>query len=342
MENEQGNGKNNFVKLGQNQLLIHSDLINLAKQDRLIEIEMIYLLQQAIDIRLASLLGHKTLKDYCETRLGMSEDIAYQRSQTARVCKRFPVLLALLKSGKTYVSHLRLLSAKATDQNIDLIANFLPGKSKRELEAFLSTLNEDGSVQAADKKVTVVLKLTLGQLELLRKAQTIMSGGHKSISDEDVFERSVDTLLDKIDPVRKAERSAVRKLKADQSLEANKVKQNRHPPVSEPLQSSHEKNSRPGAGSKTATVGASRYIPATARHAVFRRDQGRCTFMSSDGVRCDATSGLEIDHIKAFAHGGTHDPLNLRILCKNHNLALGEELFGKFDPLRAHSAAPVN
>jgi len=49
------------------------------------------------------------------------------------------------------------------------------------------------------------------------------------------------------------------------------------------------------------------------------RDKRRCTFKSRTGRECHSTHNLQIDHIKPFALGGTHDPENLRVLCAAHN-----------------------
>jgi len=44
-----------------------------------------------------------------------------------------------------------------------------------------------------------------------------------------------------------------------------------------------------------------RHVPAYVRRAVWERDQGQCTFVSSDGKRCQARRYLEFDHIHPVA-----------------------------------------
>jgi 5-methylcytosine-specific restriction endonuclease McrA len=72
----------------------------------------------------------------------------------------------------------------------------------------------------------------------------------------------------------------------------------------------------------------SRHIPDETRDEVFVRDQGRCSFVAADGTRCECRKGLQIDHIKPFANGGTHDPENLRLLCGAHNRLAAERAMG--------------
>ena len=63
-----------------------------------------------------------------------------------------------------------------------------------------------------------------------------------------------------------------------------------------------------------------RYIPSVVRHHVWMRDQGQCTYICPKTKRrCSSNHLLQIDHIKPFSLGGTHEADNLRLLCANHN-----------------------
>ena len=64
----------------------------------------------------------------------------------------------------------------------------------------------------------------------------------------------------------------------------------------------------------------SRYIPAAVRREVWRRDQGRCSYVDRhSGRRCGSRYRLEIDHIVPFALGGGAEPGNLRLHCGAHH-----------------------
>ena len=80
-----------------------------------------------------------------------------------------------------------------------------------------------------------------------------------------------------------------------------------------------------GESGPISNIGQTRYIPADVRREVFLRDEGRCTFVSKDGRRCDETVGLHLDHIRMFCRGGEGSLENLRLMCKNHNIYLAEE-----------------
>jgi len=70
-------------------------------------------------------------------------------------------------------------------------------------------------------------------------------------------------------------------------------------------------------------------IPLRTRDAVFARDRGCCTYVGSDGKRCDEIIRLHVDHIKPVARGGTNDISNLRLLCARHNQLQAEKILGR-------------
>ncbi len=73
--------------------------------------------------------------------------------------------------------------------------------------------------------------------------------------------------------------------------------------------------------------GGARRIPQTVKDAVWRRDGGRCAYVSPGGRRCDCRSGLEYDHILPWAFGGRSNTAeNVRLLCATHNRRAAREL----------------
>jgi 5-methylcytosine-specific restriction endonuclease McrA len=80
---------------------------------------------------------------------------------------------------------------------------------------------------------------------------------------------------------------------------------------------------------QNAQVEPSRHVPDEIRDEVFVRDNAECSFMASDGTRCQCKKGLQIDHIRPYAAGGTHDPSNLRLLCGAHNRLAAERTLGR-------------
>jgi hypothetical protein len=62
-----------------------------------------------------------------------------------------------------------------------------------------------------------------------------------------------------------------------------------------------------------------RPLSASEKHAVFLRDEGRCTFVNEQGERCGADRYLHVHHIKMVSHGGTNEPSNTTTLCAAHH-----------------------
>jgi len=61
---------------------------------------------------------------------------------------------------------------------------------------------------------------------------------------------------------------------------------------------------------------------------VWKRDQGRCAYVSPAGRRCESRWMLEFDHVHEFARGGEATVDNVRLLCRAHNQYLAECTFG--------------
>ena len=72
-----------------------------------------------------------------------------------------------------------------------------------------------------------------------------------------------------------------------------------------------------------------RHVPAAVEREVWERDEGRCTFESDDGHRCEATRWIECDHILPVARGGRATAENLRLRCRAHNQYAAERVFGE-------------
>ena len=71
-----------------------------------------------------------------------------------------------------------------------------------------------------------------------------------------------------------------------------------------------------------------RHVAAEVKREVHRRDQGRCTYVSEDGHRCESRELLQYDHEIPVARGGAATVENLRLRCRAHNQLEAERMFG--------------
>ncbi|MBI2384948.1 MAG: HNH endonuclease [Elusimicrobia bacterium] len=88
---------------------------------------------------------------------------------------------------------------------------------------------------------------------------------------------------------------------------------------------------------------AGRYIPAKVKSAVWTRDEGRCAWREPDGTVCGSKDWIEYDHLRPYAKGGrSDDPRNIRLLCRMHNQAAAEAMFGPRPPETGFSAGSAS
>lgn len=218
----------------------------------------------------------------------------WKRAQAARVIEFFPKTREMVEAGETQISHLALISPKLTQANAHILLAGIKNKSKRDVEGLLSRVTLDGQILDKEPEVEMRIKLTTSQIAVLDRAREVLSHGGHVPSLPDIMIKALGDLLDKRDPLRKAERAAARKEKAES-----------------PSPGKAESPS-PGKGGRPS-------IPAVTRHTVWLRDGGQCTWVHPDGSRCPERSMLELDHIVMWCRGGEHDAHNLALRCRRHN-----------------------
>jgi 5-methylcytosine-specific restriction endonuclease McrA len=72
-----------------------------------------------------------------------------------------------------------------------------------------------------------------------------------------------------------------------------------------------------------------RAIPAAVRRGVWRRDGGRCAFITDGGNRCSGTRALEYHHLIPYGKGGGHEADNIALRCRAHNQHQADLDFGR-------------
>ena len=187
----------------------------------------------------------------------------------------------------------------------------------------LRDLSGDGSVGSARRRgrgleplssARYLLRMSVGRevKEKLERAQELLSHANPNGELEQVLERALDSLLEKLEKERFARTGRARGTRKEQVG---------------------------GDGSKRAAMtsggqeaGARRrleHIPNEVRRAVANRDGGQCTYVDGEGRRCACRAFLQLHHEQAHALGGLATLENLRLLCGPHNRLLAERDFGR-------------
>ncbi len=345
-----------ITKLTSNE--IHESLKELTRKEKQLEVDILTRLREVSRRKYFIWLGYHSLADYCAGELELSIDGALKRSQAANVITFHPEFLDLLRDGKTYVSHLSLIAPHVTQANKGILLEYMPGRSKRDLKLFLSQLGHNGKLLEVEPTVEIRLACSETFLNKLDHAHGLLAQTRCKRGHEAILERALDVLIEKIDPMKKAERAADRA----ERKEAGKgpVTTQNLSPASKTVSKSSVRDRCSGAGGPernfpedicSGAGGPERNFPedicsgaggpekrdpndrqpiaAAVRHKIFLRDGGRCTYVGPSGFRCQQTSMLQIDHIYPRSLGGRDEIENLRILCPQHNRLAAEAYFGQ-------------
>ena len=281
--------------LNAKQRLIHGRALMVSSEYRKSEHELLRILLDVDRTQLFHRLDCPSLFKYAVHILGLSESIAYALITVARKSKTVP---ALLDSGLSVAKASRIVSI-ITPENCAELIDFAHGASVREIDREVARRNPRAA--ARDKTTYLAedlaeIKFAVGNSFLVKcqRAQALEAQrGAKDLGFCKVLEAALDVYLEHRDPVLKAERAE--KKRASRATQAQ----------------------TPQTGSELCTY----TVPLTAaqRHAVFARDNGRCTEMIGDGIRCNSDRWVEVHHLKKVSEGGTNDPENLTILCSHHH-----------------------
>jgi hypothetical protein len=294
--------------------------------------------------------GYSSLFTYCTRCLHLSEHAAYGRIEAARVARRLPAILDLLADGSVTLTTVCVLAPHLTPENHQQLLDAARHKSKRDVEQQVAALRPLPPVAPVIRK-----------LPAPRPHCTPAQPG-LSASDAPSKEAGDDTagtpfypsgpiarpaIIASLAPERyKVQFTVTRethdKLRRVQDLLRHSVA-NGDPAVifdraltvllAELERKKFAQTARPRAGGNPKS--GSRHVPAAVKREVWKRDDGRCAFIGTDG-RCSERALLEFHHVIPFADGGATTSANLQLRCRAHNGYEAELFFG---PLLAREAA---
>ena len=298
--------------------------------------------------------GYPRLYDYCLNVLHLSEWEAYNRIEVARVARRFPVIFDMLEEGSIHLTGVKLLAPHLTAENHRTVLASARGKSKLAIGELVARLDPQPDVptsvvpvleftmpeppasapsaftpsaftpsapipsapppaaapqpshataSASPARPTTLtplspqrykLQLTISSqtLDKLRRAKDMLGHSVPVGDDDAILNRALTVLIDK--------------------LAREKFAQTDKPRPGRPR--------RPRARKPSAAV----------TRIVWKRDGGRCKYISPDGHRCEETRRIETHHLDPWALAGDADsPDAYEMRCQRHNDYEGRLYFGK-------------
>lgn len=284
-----------------------------------------------VDERRLYLPRWTSMWDFCLFELGFSESVAGNRIAIARESRRSPQVLETLRAGLIHVSGLRMLCGHLTPEGGEALLREAAGKTKRQIEEMLAGRFPKAPVPDRIRKVPTQAKATGGQTE--------PAGSQEAPGGSPTAHARVAPLSAEAYRVQFTASRALRdKIREVQDLLRHQFPSGDLAQILDralTLLIAQVKKERFGVGSKPRRSGprggpaSTRRVPTAIRRAVFERDGGRCTYVDSEGRRCEAKGLIQLDHAEGFARKPEHRLETIRLLCAPHNQYEADQMYGK-------------
>ncbi len=335
---------------------LHEKALLLAQDYRRVEVSLIEVLIQIQSGRVFEQLGYTSLYQYCVSALKLSEAQALALIAVARKSQEVPALKQKLEAGEIHLSNARRIVPLLTSANQDEWLQKAATHTQRELEREIAKVNPLATtvfervkpIAAERSELRVGISLELEKM--LEEVKDLESQRcRKNITLEEALFALTSTYLKRNDPLRRAERrnlgtkpavpqkgEAARNCRqnigseavgsepvAGQAARTQAIGMQLLPGV-RPVPVQQAPGVRPVSVDSGISVPAKRNgrrlpIPAAILHQVHLRDGRRCTFICSDGRRCDQRRWLSVHHLTPVEMGGQHSLGNLVTLCESHH-----------------------
>jgi 5-methylcytosine-specific restriction endonuclease McrA len=305
-------------------------------------------------------LGYRSLFEYCQKVLRLSEGAVWRRTQVARVSRRFPQVLACLAEGKVSLSSLGVLAPEVSEENVDELLKEAEGKTKAQVKEIVAALRpkpaagpmirrkpvrsggespERGAGGARGVQPGLSLSGAAREVEPRRVEGSVEAARPEVYNFRFSAGKSLREKLERLAEVLGVEGAARNMPKIiEKALDIALAKR-------DPKQKLQRRRKREAARSRTRpgeavagerkretpgrdVRGRARYIPSSVRERLLERAGYQCEYTGPGGIRCTARTRLEVDHIQPLEKGGGRGEENLRILCRAHNLLAADREFG--------------
>lgn len=312
---------------------IADQLGRLISEERLKTNEVLQMINIAWAKRAYLELGYSSMFDWLTKGFGYSNAAAYRRIESARLLKDVPLLAQKLETGEVNLSTLskvqsvikveeRLTGTKVSlDAKMDLIGK-IENKSVQCTErVLLSIFPRAASALHQERKIVLNEDTTRHSINFngdisadLCRLKEVLSHRFPNGTDAEIIGLALKVALQKFDPL----------LKKTRTSKASSTPENQ---IMTRTASAVEVACRVPSSENLLTQKPSQ---AAVRQDVIQKAAASCTFRDpKTGKVCGSRHQIQIDHVKPKALGGSDDPDNLRILCRQHNLLMAERSFGK-------------
>jgi len=312
-----------------------SALSRLARDEREATVALIVHLAEFDARRLYEPAGFSSLFQYCRAVLRLSEDAVYNRIQSARAARRFPVIVDMLRARTLSPTTARLLARRLTPENHQELLSAACGLGKEEVEALLAARFPEPEVKASVRLLPMVAAPVLPAIAATPASSAPSLAGAVAGEAGSQSAPGPTPARSTVRPIA-AERYEVRftataemreRLRLAQDLLGHAVPSGDLAQVFDralttlideltrrKFAATPHPRDRRGQPAKDSDR-----VPAHVRRAVYVRDGGRCAFVSAGGHRCGERRFVEFHHVTPRAVGGQATVENIQLRCRAHN-----------------------
>lgn len=332
--------RNHLAKLTDTELI--SSLKALVKAERSRSVDILKHLNEMDRRKVAENSGFPSLFDYCVRELRYVNGTAARLIHAARAAKKYEVLYKTMGRGLLSVTTVSMLAPHLTWANHRRLVRAAAGKSAREVEALVSSLNPVAAAPAERIRILTVAAppAPAATTEELFPAPSVASAPAASAPKEAAGPSPAPPPPPA--PVRRAyfsftaDEAFLRDFERAKELSRHKWPAGKQEEVFAGAlkvlldKIDPDKRRRRRERARRLAAGArSRRISQAVKDEVWDRDGGRCVYPGPGGGVCGARAGLEFDHVRPWAlGGGSGDAGNIRLLCRAHNDLEARKAFG--------------
>jgi len=301
--------------------------------------------------------------EYCVRGLHMEEGVAYNRIHVARAARQYPELLRALRDGEVHLTGLRLLVPLLTPENCREWIHAARNRSVAELRRLIADHRPKPDVEASicrqrtpsvprESKAEVPAPAIFSEVKprseeraglsatvppppvfAQRPRSEPLGGGRYSVkftADEEFYETLTDLRALLRHEIPDGDLAEILKRAAAELLTKTRKRKFAELAGERPVKGTAR--SEVQAPAEEPPVGrsmrVSRHIPHAIQRAVWERDEGCCSFVSSSGRRCASRDFLEFDHLEPWARSRSHSIEGMALRCRAHNQAAARKVFG--------------
>ena len=323
-------------------LEVDGGLRHIARSRSMVDGAEVKWLRDADRLDVHEVMGFGSLVSYLEHTLGYSPRVALDRLRVARCLDDLPLIAQRLAAGHLHYTTVRELTRVATRATEQRWLDAIFGKSTRQVQSMVEghTVGDlpDDPIDPRLITRTLVLEVTPEVLARYREVRNLIDAERgERCGDSEIVSQLCESWCGAPASISSAVASTMdatdssRPSRANKSIDRGRARYQ----LAITICSSCKRGTQDGGGLiapilpstaaraecdaqrigsiETTTGGPTRatqdIAPAT-RRFIWRRDHGRC-----QAPGCNAARHIEIHHILAREHGGTHQASNLLLLC---------------------------